>query len=124
MTSFLATLVFQIEINQKKERVQFDEQFRFLVAKDETDALIKAEEMGLADQESFENEKGQRVNWRFLGTTRLINLSNVPDGGLAFSNHHEHESQNGFRLLQETLAENLLKRTIFKEFAGVSPNKK
>lgn len=123
MAYYLATLVFHIELKPNSGMDQFDEQFRLIIAQDETGALIKAEEMGLAEEETFENENSQIVNWLFLGTTRLIHLSRLVDGDLVFSNHREIEKSNGFGLLQKNLAENLLKRTILRELASLSPNK-
>jgi hypothetical protein len=80
MTWYLAKLIFRIISGQGEHRPQFDEQLRLLSAENWQQALEKAEALGAQGQDTFLNNKQQKVQWQFINVAELSVLGNLKDG--------------------------------------------
>lgn len=79
MNWYLAKIVFQI-ITEKDENIhQFDEQLRLIKAENKAEAFHKAKMLGIEETDSFLSKKGEKVDWKFLDVTELIELMALQD---------------------------------------------
>lgn len=77
---FIAKLIWQIEIEQNAIASEFDEQLRIIKALDAEIALEKSRQIGLNNQETLINNKGQRINWVFINVEFLKEITSFDDG--------------------------------------------
>lgn len=96
MKPFLATLVFQISVDQHNGPAQFDEQVRLILAEDLLSAWDKAREKGNKDEDHFLNHLGHQVAWTFISVTDVFPLHSVTDGGQVYSITHEADNAGIF----------------------------
>ncbi len=96
MNWYLATLVFNINIDNGKHTSQFDEQVRLLQASSVEDAFYKAKYLGKQEEDSFTNSENQTVAWKFIDVADLHALQNVKDGQQLYSTTHEKEDSGSF----------------------------
>lgn len=71
MQWFIAKLVYRIVCGNGNHQPQFDEQLRLVGAASKTTALQRATAMGLAEQDTFYNDKQQLVQWQFVAVCEL-----------------------------------------------------
>jgi hypothetical protein len=81
---FLSKLVFHISIDQHHNS-EFDEQIRLIKASNEKSAYEKAKMLGLQNENSFVNENGKAITWKFIDVTELINMSDKENGDELYS---------------------------------------
>jgi hypothetical protein len=96
MNSYLAKLIFNIVIDNKKEASQFDEQVRIIQANNMEEAFSKARTIGKQQEEFFMNQRNEMVNWKFIDVVDLHALTEVKDGEQVYANTHETESVDSF----------------------------
>jgi len=66
MNWYLAKIAFQIICGEGNHQPQFDEQLRLIAAEEEEEALLKARNIGINEQESFLNQHQKLVQWKFI----------------------------------------------------------
>jgi len=115
MNLYLAKLVFNINIENEKTASQFDEQIRLIEALDMEGAFFKAKLIGKQDEDSFTNEKNEKVNWTFIDVSELYALKDIKDGEQLYAHTHETEKPDSF--IEFTRKKSLLIQTNFLTFA-------
>ncbi|HEY3402324.1 MAG TPA: DUF4288 domain-containing protein [Ohtaekwangia sp.] len=88
MNWYIAKIVFGISA-ENQEKKQFDEQLRLISADCQEEALLKARMIGLAEEDSFLNDRNQHVQWEFINVPELIPLKDLEDGMELYSNIRE-----------------------------------
>jgi hypothetical protein len=89
MNWYLAKLIYQIICGDGQHQPQFDEQLRLISATDEKEALLKAQQMGLLEEDSFLNERRNLVKWKFIDVCELFRISQLLDGAELYSRVYE-----------------------------------
>lgn len=84
MAWYVSKIVFRIVINNQPSS-QFDEQIRLIEAIDIDDAFIKAQEIGIKEQECFEGLHKQELKWVYIGTSHINALNSLTHGEQFFS---------------------------------------
>jgi Domain of unknown function (DUF4288) len=95
MAWYISKIVFQIVIDEKPTS-QFDEQIRLLEADNIGQAFLKAQEIGLSEQETFLSADQRLCKWTYIGTTHLNKLNNLKDGVQFFSLTNEAEEADTY----------------------------
>ena len=108
MHTFLAKLLFHIDVENHVGPAQFDEQLRLVIANDPEAAWQKANHLGLADEEEFTSQNGSRIFWRFVTTLDVFPLSAAGDGAVLIT--ATHEVTQGARFLDEMMNRSRLAR--------------
>jgi hypothetical protein len=80
MESFLAKIIYQVICGEGNHTPQFDEQLRLIIAPDFENAVLKANEIGIQEQQDFYNQKGKLVKWKFIAVCEMYSISNYNDG--------------------------------------------
>lgn len=95
MNWYIAKIVFGITAeNQTKQ--QFDEQLRLIEAETLEEAFLKSRKIGLQEEDSFINDKNNRVQWEFINVAELIPLKKLEDGAEVYSRIHEMEESKSY----------------------------
>lgn len=89
MNWYIAKIVYEIICGDGGHCPQFDEQLRLVSAENATEAFQLANEMGVAEAMSFENEKKQLVQWKFIAVPELLLLQTQIHGAELFSRIRE-----------------------------------
>jgi len=89
MNWYIAKIVFQIISGEGDHQPQFDEQLRLINACDEQQALEKAYQAGMQNEDSFINNQKQTVKWQFIDVAEINRLADLIDGAELFYNIHE-----------------------------------
>lgn len=89
MQWYIAKITFQIVCGDGDHMPQFDEQLRLIYAKSFEHALQKARQFGEQGEDTFLNNNGQLVKWKFINVVNLYNLHSLEDGSEICSNVHE-----------------------------------
>jgi hypothetical protein len=80
MNWFVAHIVFRIISGDGDHTPQFDEQLKLISANNEAAAFEKAFRMGQQEQDSFPNNSGHKVEWKFVGIGELTKIKGPDDG--------------------------------------------
>ncbi len=96
MNSYIAKLVFNINIGEGLHASQFDEQIVFISAHTLEDAFNKARSQGKVLQERFSNDLDQPVEWNFIDLTDIFELRTYKNGDPLFSTTHETHDSNSY----------------------------
>lgn len=96
MNSYLIKLVYQIICGDGEHTPQFDEQLRFVAARNEEEALQKAACIGVQEEEIFYNQKEQLVQWKFIAASEIYSLDELRDGAEVFSQIKETDDPHSF----------------------------
>jgi hypothetical protein len=91
MNWYITKIVFIISSEGHAAKNQFDEQLRLVCATDAEEAFYKARTIGLSEENSFYNDKFNRVNWEFVNVTEVLPLNQLEDGIEVYSRIHEAE---------------------------------
>lgn len=89
MNKYIAKTVFRIISGEGNHTPQFDEQLRFIEAKDEREALKKAREKARSEEDSFLNNRQETVRWQFIDVTDLTDVTHMTDGSQIYSRIEE-----------------------------------
>ncbi len=100
MNWHICKIVFQIICGHGDHTPQFEEQWRLIMAANEDEALIKADNIGSIEEQSFYNDRRQLVQWKFMEVTELYNLSDMADGTEIFSRIEESDYPESYLALQ------------------------
>lgn len=107
MKWFVAKIVFRIISGDGLHGAQFDEQLRIINGTNKQQALQKAIEIGVTEQESFINQKGQMVHWKFINVSEVYALQTLSDGAELYSRIEEKENALQYEDLIHTKAAQL-----------------
>lgn len=91
MNWFLAKIVYRIVCGEGIHQPQFEEQLRLIQATCEGEALVKAKQIGLAEEVQFSNQQQQLVQWRFINVSEVYLLQAITDGAEVYSRIEEKE---------------------------------
>ncbi len=109
MNWFLAKITYQIVCGNGNHTPQFEEQLRLVGASDEQEAFYKAKSIGLAEQETFYNQKQELVQWVFINVSELYQL-NLADGAELYSRITEQDHAGKYIDLLHLKAEEIQNR--------------
>ena len=96
MKWYLAKMVYQIICGDSRHTPQFDEQLRLIVASNRSEAFDRAVTMGMKEQESFLNQKNERVQWQFVNVPEVYRLERLTDGAEIYSRINEVEDAEAY----------------------------
>jgi hypothetical protein len=96
MNWYIAKLIFNININNGKNQSQFDEQLRLISAYNSNEAYYKAELIGKSENESFESNADNTIEWQFIDVAEIVLLTEIKDGMELYSNTIKSENPNEF----------------------------
>ena len=88
MKWYFAKIVFQIICGDGNHTPQFDEQLRLIHAPDEDQAIRRAKELGVSEEDCFPNDRQQLVRWQFVNISEFYQLSLI-DGAELCSRIYE-----------------------------------
>lgn len=89
MNWYIAKIVFNISAENTEQTPQFDEQLRLIAAASRDEAFLKARIIGISEEDSFFNDKKNKVRWEFINVADIIPVSNLEDGTELYSSIHE-----------------------------------
>jgi hypothetical protein len=89
MNWYIAKIVFGITAENSQHKPQFDEQLRLIIAESHEEAFLKARMIGIGEEDSFLNDKNNRVKWEFINVAELLPLSKLEDGVEVYSQIQE-----------------------------------
>lgn len=96
MNWYLAKLVFGISAENSDHKPQFDEQLRLITADSTEEAFLKARTIGLSEEDTFLNDRQNRVKWEFINIGDLIPLRKLEDGMEVYSRIHETDEAKSY----------------------------
>ncbi len=108
MNSYIAKLVFNIDINDGSHNSQFDEQWRLLFANSADEAFTKATHLGYKEEESFLNKKLNQIKWNLIGIPEVHLVDKLEDGVEILSSIHQNDDANNYISFVKKKSENLL----------------
>ncbi len=91
MNWYIAKIVFRITTESASKFFQFDEHLRLISALDSEEAILKARNLGLSEEDYFLNNEQQPVRWEFVNIAELIPLQEIKDGLEVYSQIKEIE---------------------------------
>lgn len=109
MNWYLAKFVYQIICGDGKHTPQFDEQLRLVFAFSSEEALLKSRNIGVQEEEVFENQKLQLVQWKFIDVTELYVINELADGAEVYSQVKETEDGDSYAKFVQHKASQLQK---------------
>jgi hypothetical protein len=114
MKTFIAKLIFNININQDIDSSQFDEQIRIIKADSVHEAYHKAKSIGLKEAEAFVNPKMQIIEWKFINVSDIYDMDSYEEGEQLYSQTiFENDCQNYIQFLLEKSKKFQEKNVIF-----------
>jgi hypothetical protein len=96
MNWYISKIVFNITAENTQHKPQFDEQLRLIKADSMEEAFIKARVLGLSEEDSFLNDKNNKVKWEFINVSEIVPLKTLEDGMELYSNIHEAEEAKSY----------------------------
>ena len=113
MKWYVTKLVFQIICGTGNHTAQFDEQLCLIEATNDNEALIKATELGLANEETFYNQRQELVQWKFVNVSELNQL-NLSDGVEVHSSINEVDDDFAYTNLVHAKADQIKRKQAHK----------
>ncbi len=80
MKSYIAKLIFNVDINNSETAVEFEEQTRIIHANTLKEAWIKAKQIGEAEVCQWLNAKNELLRWLFIDVLEIIALDELQNG--------------------------------------------
>lgn len=96
MSWFISKIIFQVICGDGEHTPQFDEQLRLIHAANEQEALKKAINIGLEEQNTFNNSKNESVIWSFVDVTELQRVNELKDKTELYSRIVEPENEESY----------------------------
>ena len=96
MNWYISKIVFKISAENTQHKPQFDEQLRLIAADSEEQAFLKARSIGISEEDSFLNDKKNRVRWEFINVAEIVPLQNLEDGMEIYSHIHETDEARSY----------------------------
>lgn len=91
MEWYVVKIIFQIKSETAGRRAQFDEQIRLIQADSPAWALKKANTMGNLENSAFLNSNKQKVQWKFIAVTDVVESNYWEDGAELYTSIQEPE---------------------------------
>src|SRR3546814_14676271 len=79
MSCYISKIIFQVICGDGDHTPQFDEQLRLIQAGNEQEALKKAIQIGLEEQNTFNNSRDESVIWSFIDVAELQRVTELKD---------------------------------------------
>lgn len=103
-TWFATTLVFASEIAEiPSVRPLCEERVALFCAEDELAACAEARAYGEREQHSYLNSSGHRVNWRFVGIEKVVELLPTSSAGWEVATRYTRRSRRTLTLIDGKL---------------------
>ncbi len=96
MKTYIAKLIFNINVNQGQDRTQFDEQVRIIRANTMQAAIEIAKNIGEAEESTFISPKQQLIKWEFIAIFAIYELDSMQDGQQLYSYSLSKKDANNF----------------------------
>jgi len=96
MNWYLAKIVYRIICGDGDHTPQFDEQLRLIAATGKDDAFYKAQQIGKREEDVFENNKQQLVQWKFINVSEIYLLGEMIDGAELYSRIEERDDADAY----------------------------
>lgn len=109
MNKYLTKIIFQIISGDGNHTAQFEEQLRFVFAESYATAIEKSRSIGFSEEESFYNNSNELVQWKFIDTTEICQLTKLSDGTELYSRIIEYEDGDIYNAIIRKKASALLK---------------
>jgi hypothetical protein len=107
MQWYIAKIVFRIISGEGNHTPQFDEQLRLIHASNEFEAFERARELGISEQDQFENANNTTVEWRFIDITSIHRFPGLADGAELYSRIMEEEDAERYTDVVQKKAEHI-----------------
>jgi hypothetical protein len=106
MNWYITKIIFDIKVGEGGPATEFDEQMRFISARNENEAFLKARLIGVREEDSFVNSNFKNVKWEFIDVADLKQVGDLTDGMEIYSRIHETEAAESYiRFVQKRAAE-------------------
>src|SRR3546814_15879530 len=105
MSCYISKIIFQVICGDGDHTPQFDEQLRLIQAGNEQEALKKAIQIGLEEQNTFNNSRDESVIWSFIDVAELQRVTELKDKTELYSRIVEPENEENYVDLIELRAE-------------------
>lgn len=99
MNWYIAKLVYQLISGSGNHAPQFDEQLRLIRADERGWGREKASIVGRLLEQSFNNERNEKVTWKFVEVVELIKVTALDDGEEIYSTTREPNDVNEYLAL-------------------------
>lgn len=96
MKNYLVKLLFNINIDDGKDRSQFDEQMRLIKSCSPEEAIFKARTIGREEESTFLNAENKLVSWQFVDVIELYALNSLDDGEVLYSNGRKESDHQSY----------------------------
>ena len=96
MNWYIAKIVFGIGDENTEHKPQFDEQLRLIAAASEEEAFLKARTIGIGEEDTFLNDRKNRVKWEFINVAEILPLNKIEDGAEIYSQIHETDEAKSY----------------------------
>ena len=110
MQWYIAKIVFRIISGEGNHTPQFDEQLRLIHAPNEFEAFEQARELGISEQDQFENVNNSTVEWRFIDIPEIQRFAGLSHGAEIYSRIMEEEDANRYTEIVQKKAEHIRER--------------
>jgi Domain of unknown function (DUF4288) len=85
MKTYIAKLIFNINIDQGHNRSKFDEQVRLIKANNMPEAIEKAKNIGEAEESSFISPQQHLIKWEFISIIDIYEIEAMNEGQQLYS---------------------------------------
>jgi Domain of unknown function (DUF4288) len=114
MKTYIAKLLFNINIDQGHDITQFDEQVRLIKAHTSDEALAKAKTIGHSEEAAFTSPKQHLIKWEFVSVIAIYELESIQDGQQLYSyTTHKKDALTFIQFAKEKYRQLIEKSTIF-----------
>ena len=110
MQWYIAKLVFRIISGEGNHTPQFDEQLRLIHASNEFEAFEQARELGITEQDQFENVNNTIVEWRFIDIAEIHRFPGLANGVEIYSRIMEEDDADRYTDIVQKKAEHIRDR--------------
>ena len=104
MRTFIVKLVFEVSVGGQHQH--FDEQTRLFNALSREEAIEAANALGEEETQQFVNTNGEMVEWKFSGSTDVLEITGKSNGSLLYSEskYNEDVREYGMYIRSKSLA--------------------
>jgi hypothetical protein len=99
--TYIAKLVFQIEVLNEKRKDQYEEKLMIVKAHDKELAYIKSLDIAYKSETEFINANHHHLRWSFIGITHLFPVSELSENSELFSEIKESYTETEIKVLSE-----------------------
>jgi hypothetical protein len=96
MNWYIVKIVFNISAENTHHMPQFDEQLRLITAQDNEEAFLKARAIGISEEDSFLNDRHNRVKWEFINVSEIVPVKSLEDGSEIYSQIRETDEAKSY----------------------------